>query len=374
MRNRSTAGGMILLILIFLFSHRSFSQTFAAIGDYGFDGANEAAVASLVKSWNPEFIITLGDNNYSIGSASTIDANIGKYYHDFIYPYTGIYGGGAASNRFFPSLGNHDWATAGAVPYLNYFTLPGNERYYDYVKGFVHFFVIDSDPNEPHGRDSNSVQALWLKNALLNSVSEWNLVYFHHSPYCSDASHGSDPTMQWPFRNWGADAVLTGHSHVYERLIIDDFPYFVNGLGGRSIYSFSSTILGGSQMRYNSSYGAMKIIANEDNIEFNMVSTSGTTVDSYTISKNLLTSVAEFDIYPNPFQASFELNTYASRNGEASFILYDSAGKKVIDQNVGLAQGNNKMKFYTAGLAAGIYYAKLQTSDKTYSKKLILFN
>src|SRR5687767_10453174 len=42
---------------------------FAAIGDYGTDDRDEAAVAALVDSWNPEFVITFGDNNYPDGEA-----------------------------------------------------------------------------------------------------------------------------------------------------------------------------------------------------------------------------------------------------------------------------------------------------------------
>ena len=38
--------------------------------------------------------------------------------------------------------------------------------------------------------------------------------------------------MQWPFKDWGADAVLTGHDHIYERLLVNGIPYFVNGIGG----------------------------------------------------------------------------------------------------------------------------------------------
>jgi hypothetical protein len=40
----------------------------------------------LVLSWQPEFILTLGDNNYPVGSPETIDANIGQFYHAYIYP------------------------------------------------------------------------------------------------------------------------------------------------------------------------------------------------------------------------------------------------------------------------------------------------
>src|SRR3982750_3175768 len=65
---------------------------FAVIGDYGSAGEAERDVANEVKSWNPDFIITAGDNNYENGSASTIDQNVGQYYHDFIHPYVGSYG------------------------------------------------------------------------------------------------------------------------------------------------------------------------------------------------------------------------------------------------------------------------------------------
>src|SRR3990172_7062669 len=108
------------------------SVMFAVIGDYGENNSSEADVAALVHGWQPDFIITVGDNNYPLGAAETIDVNVGQYYHDFIYPYTGAYGGGADVNRFFPTLGNHDWYTQDAQPYLDYFTLPGNERYYDF--------------------------------------------------------------------------------------------------------------------------------------------------------------------------------------------------------------------------------------------------
>jgi hypothetical protein len=147
------------------------SIRFAAIGDYGKDGQAEANVANLVKSWNPDFIITTGDNNYPLGAAETIDQNIGQYYHEFISPYVGSYDAGAGSNRFFPSLGNHDWETGNTLPYEDYFTLPGNERYYDFVWGPVHFFVLDSDSREPDGILSTSIQAAWLQTQLANSTS-----------------------------------------------------------------------------------------------------------------------------------------------------------------------------------------------------------
>src|SRR5439155_8217743 len=201
---------------------QSTTVRFAVIGDYGTAGQNELDVANLVKSWNPDFIITVGDNNYPYGWASTIDKNIGQYFHDFIYPYTGTYGAGApAQNLFFPALGNRDWTTPGATPYFDYFTLPNNERYYDFVWGSVHFFVIDSDSHEPDGNSSTSVQGIWLQASLAAATEPWKVVVFHHAPFSSSSVVSS--WMRWPFQSWGASVVLTGHAHTYERILLNGF-------------------------------------------------------------------------------------------------------------------------------------------------------
>ena len=260
------------------------SAHFAVIGDYGSDSVNEAAVAALVKSWDPDFIITTGDNNYFSGESATIDQNIGQYYHDYIFPYSGAYGAGSPDfNRFFPSLGNHDWASAtGADPYLNYFTLPGNERYYDFGWGPVHFFALDSDTHEPDGVDSASLQAAWLQDRLAAATEPWKIVYMHHPPYSSSAVHGSTNYMQWDFQGWGASAVLAGHDHTYERIAVNGFPYFVNGLGGQTLYSFGTPV-SGSQVRYNDQYGAMLVDASAAQLTFRFIAVDGALADTFTL-------------------------------------------------------------------------------------------
>jgi tartrate-resistant acid phosphatase type 5 len=255
---------------------------FAVIGDYGGGGSPEADVAALVDSWSPELVITVGDNNYPSGSADTIDAHIGQFYHQFIYPYLGEYGQGADTNRFFPTLGNHDWDTPSAQPHLDYFTLPGNERYYDRTWGPVHFFALDSDSREPDGVGSSSDQAKWLKSRLETSSSPWQIVFFHHAAY-SSGLHGSTTWMRWPFASWGADAVLAGHDHTYERIFRDGIVYFVNGLGGNAKYYFGSPIEG-SQLRYNDDYGAMLVEASPDRISFQFINRGGQVIDTYEIT------------------------------------------------------------------------------------------
>lgn len=255
---------------------------FAVIGDYGEAGTDEEAVADLVKSWNPDFVITAGDNNYPDGEASTIDVNIGQYYHQFIHPYVGSYGSGASQNRFFPSLGNHDWHVYNAQPYIDYFALPGNEYYYEFSwNSLVHFFALDSQAAAQNGVGT---QSQWLQPRLQRSREPWKIVYMHHPPY-SSGNHGSSRFMQLPYESWGATAVMAGHDHTYERIFkgANNFPYFVNGLGGRSTYTCGSPV-SGSQVCYDDNYGAMRVEATDTQITFQFITINGVVIDEYTLT------------------------------------------------------------------------------------------
>ncbi|MEA2697933.1 MAG: tartrate-resistant acid phosphatase type 5 [Myxococcales bacterium] len=254
---------------------------FAVIGDYGDGGPNEMAVSVLVKQWKPAFILTTGDNNYPQGAAETIDANIGAAYHDFIAPYLGRFGCGGDRNRFFPSLGNHDWVAEDARPYLEYFQLPGNERYYDSVWGDIHFFAIDSDAHEPDGTDVASAQARWLQQRLAASTARWQVVYMHHPPY-SSGPHGPSPQMRWPFKEWGADLVLAGHDHIYERLTVDGLPYVVDGLGGATFYALGPP-LPASQVRFTDGAGALLMDADATSLHARFQTVDGRIVDDFTL-------------------------------------------------------------------------------------------
>jgi len=243
------------------------SIAFTAIGDYGVDNGNQGAVANLIANLHPDFIITMGDNNYNNGAATTIVKNIGKYYCDYTYNHnapaeqrcTGV-ATLEGQNRFFPSLGNHDYAGSNkAVPYLNYFTLPGNEVYYDFTWGPVHFYALDSN------KDINE-QKTWLDEKLALSVHAFNVVYFHHSPYSSE-THGNFNAMQWDFT--GVDLVLTGNDHIYERHTPLDNSrpiYLINGLGGRDKRVCGEHPLTSNQFSsfcYDDNYGTLFITAND---------------------------------------------------------------------------------------------------------------
>jgi hypothetical protein len=313
------------IILYLVFNSVIISQVrFATIGDYGKDGSNLQVVADLIDSLNVDFIITLGDNNYNNGAASTIDNNIGKYFNQYIYPYNGsIQDGGSPDeiNRFFPSPGNHDNDNTASIaelqPYLDYFSLPNNERYYDFVWDNVHLFSLNSIIAEPDGYKQPSVQATWLENKLADCVinhSHWRLVYFHHAPYSSQKQRSQS---RWTFAEFGAHAVLAGHSHTYERIFRNGIVYFVNGLGGKSIYTCGS-LVEGSQGCYDDDYGAQLVtVISSTQLLFEFYYKDGTLVDSYLLEDSGLpvelitfTAVIQNNTVYLEWKTANELNNY----------------------------------------------------------------
>ena len=268
--------------------------TFAAVSDTGNNDSGDKEqedVANLIAGWSPDFIIHAGDVNQ--GDSDDYDYECGENYYSYIGNYKGSYGTGATVNKFFSALGNHDSTSK----YTNFFTLPGvngntsgNERYYDFEQDFIHVFVINSNSSEPDGRSESSTQAAWLQEQLAASTATWNIVTFHHGAYCSGSSHGSSSTMQWPFEEWGTDAIFSGHNHVYERVLKDEnndnvsLPYFTVGLGGYDTDSWGSAI-SGSKAKYNSNAGALLVEATESSITFTFYSISGTQVDTYSLTK-----------------------------------------------------------------------------------------
>jgi hypothetical protein len=265
------------------------STVVAGIGDYGLDGTNLTAVAALVKSWSPDQIITLGNNNFLSGDAGTIDANVGKHFYDYITPYTGIYGVERGVNRFWPSLGNVDLDTEDGQPYYDYFSLPNNERYYEKEFGHIHFFFIDSGYDsdgvliEPDGNSEDSDQANWILMRALRSTVKWKIAVFNSPPYSSQTDIAKT-AMRWNFARYGFDAVLSaGGSKSYERFEVDGFPYIVNGIGGAGLEAFPGAE-SGSEFQYAANYGALKITATCSELLFSLRDVDDAEIDSLTIT------------------------------------------------------------------------------------------
>ncbi len=267
---------------------------FAVIGDYGYAGENEASVAAMVKGWDPDFVLTTGDNNYPGGDLESIKANISDYYGDYIYNFDAEKDyrcqGRAFDdqiNRFFPTPGNHDtYGINGLKPYLGFFALPGNEEYYAFTWGDVAFYSLNSTASFIGNQEE------WLKDELAKRDKPFNIVFFHHSPF-STGKHGNERKMQLDYHGLGIDIVFTGHDHIYSRIGKKDedaLYYIVNGAGGRSLYQCGANELDTSQFSvlcFDEDFGAIRgeYKDNQLIIEFYSVGDQQNPVDSFVVPR-----------------------------------------------------------------------------------------
>merc|ERR1711865_71298 len=292
-------------------------SVFTVIGDYGLlsDGC-EQNVAALVSQFelqygSMDFVATVGDNNYWEGSCNSMHTNVGPYSRFFdrtsdtcSEPRRSKLAS-AHSQRFFPSLGNHDWDTfkpsrgkSGKLPYLQYFDyleeLGNGGLYYNMsVNAEVELFALNS--NWMPGELQYDQQKAWLQRQLALSRAPFKLVYFHHAPYTTAQHDPPGDWMRWPYYEWGASVVLSGHQHAYERVERDDMIYVVNGLGGHPwLYSTSNMdtpntceVEQGSQMRYNSHHGALLGAIDDQGMHlcFYSVESQGSLIDSFSVSR-----------------------------------------------------------------------------------------
>jgi hypothetical protein len=182
--------------------------TLVGAGDIGrCDDRSDSKTARLVGKI-PGTVFTLGDHAYPEGTRAQ--------FRDCYEPTWGKY-----KNRTRPTAGNHDYHTAGAKAYFNYFRWrAGRPRgYYSYDRGTWHVVVLNSNCKEVGGCKWKSAQGRWLRTDLANYRARCTLAYFHHPLYAS--GRGEDSPQVKPFwhilYNHHADVILSGHAHRYER-------------------------------------------------------------------------------------------------------------------------------------------------------------
>src|SRR6266498_2481707 len=167
------------------------------------------ATAKLLDSISGT-VFTIGDDAYENGSSSDYT----KCYHP---------NWGRHKARTKPSAGNHEYQTSGATGYFNYYGAAGGEPgkgYYSYDVGHWHVSVLNSNISMSAG----STQEQWLKADLAANPRFCTLAYWHHPLYASTSGSGSGGVTESKVRPiWddlyasGADLVLGGHRHMYER-------------------------------------------------------------------------------------------------------------------------------------------------------------
>ncbi|MGH2463248.1 MAG: metallophosphoesterase family protein [Candidatus Limnocylindria bacterium] len=240
------------------------------------DSDGDEATAAMLDGLDGT-ILTLGDHAYPDGTnadfASCYDPSWGRH-----------------RDRTYPTPGNHEYETPGAAAYFAYFgeragTL--GEGWYSFDLGAWHLIALNSNCDEVGGCGTDSPQAAWLRADLAEHPAACTLAYWHHPRWSSSDEHGPDPRTDELWRilfTAGADLVLSGHDHVYERFLPMDadgaaaptgLTQFVVGTGGRSRYRFGA-ILPTSAAHDSATYGVLQLTLHPDAYAWEFVSASGT--------------------------------------------------------------------------------------------------
>jgi hypothetical protein len=197
---------------------------------------HDSATARLIGRI-PGTVFTLGDNAYPDGTA--------WQFRNCYHPTWGEY-----KRRTRPTAGNHDYNTEGARGYFNYFgwRAKPSRGYYSYERGSWHIVALNSncDREGVGGCGRRSPQGRWLRNGLDNHQARCTLAYFHHPLYATGKNTTSTKVRPlWRILyNRGAEVILSGHAHRYERhapMTLDGLRdpgngirQFVVGTGGNS--------------------------------------------------------------------------------------------------------------------------------------------
>ena len=224
------------------------------------DSSGAASTAALVAGI-PGTVFTLGDKAYEVGSSS-----------EFADCYDTTWG--RFRDRTRPTPGNHDYDTAGAAAYFDYFSGSAgdpDEGWYSYDIGSWHVLVLNSDCAAVGGCGPGSRQLTWLEGDLAASTARCTLAMWHHPLFTSGSELPTGATADFwrVLYSAGADVILNGHDHDYERFApmapdgtLDSargIREFVVGTGGKNLLPWRSFPAPGTAVRDNSTFGVMKL-------------------------------------------------------------------------------------------------------------------
>lgn len=233
---------------------------YCSASDPAWSGAADTArllEAELARDPNAA-VLLLGDNVYQRGTA--------REYASCYHPTWGRF-----KERTWPSPGNREYASAGARGYFDYFGKAAGPGYYAVQLGAWRVLSLDSNLSGA----AQDAQLAWLAAELEQHRPRCTLAYWHH-PLYSSGWHGSNPHMRaaWELLyRAGAEIVLAGHDHTYERFAPQDahgrldrergIRQFVVGTGG-SFHTPFGWPRPHSEMRDNSRFGVLKLVLAPD--------------------------------------------------------------------------------------------------------------
>jgi len=244
--------------------------------------------AALIRARPADAVFTLGDNSNGSGTAAQ---------------YTDCYGAswGVFLDRTQAALGNHDAMTSDGAPYFAYFGThagPAGLGYYSYdLPNNWHVIVLNSICwDVPGGCSSGSPQETWLKDDLAAHPGMHIIAMWHVPSFSSGSTHGNSSS----YRAWwndlhsaGADIVLNGHDHDYERFAQQNatgaadpsgIREFVVGTGGAGTRSWG-TIRANSEAR-SLDLGVLELTLRSNSYSWQFISSNGSFADSGTTATN----------------------------------------------------------------------------------------
>ena len=221
-------------------------------------GCHQAAIAALAGRLRPAAIAVLGDAQYDRGTGAEFAASFARTW-------------GRLRARLRPAVGNHEYLTAGASAYFRYFgaAAASPNGYYSYDLGAWHVVVLNSNCAFV-SCTAGSAQESWLRADLAAHPARCTLAYWHH-PRFNSGFHGNDLAVAplWnALYSAGADLVLTGHDHDYERFApqnsagrrdpLHGMREFVVGTGGKDLGPLRA-VRPTSERRDNRTFGVLAL-------------------------------------------------------------------------------------------------------------------
>jgi hypothetical protein len=243
--------------------------TFAVVGDFGSGSDDEKRVARLIGSWQPDFVLTTGDNSYPLALPALLDGNIFRPYAEVM-----------RHAAWFMALGNHDVYGDGGASELASFHLPGAERWYHLRWGRVDITVLDS--NRPLGPDT--AQGRFAVRSL-GQGSCFRFSAWHHPPW-SPHSEGIAPRLRADIvplleRNH-IDVALLGHVHSYERSVPRaGVTYVTAGTGGAEIGRYGDSTLSLARV-VRGTFGAVRVDVAGRRARFRFIGDDRRVLDDFT--------------------------------------------------------------------------------------------
>lgn len=202
--------------------------------------------------------------------------------------------------RIRPALGNHDYLDSAGVAagYFDYFngignsTGPAGDRdkgYYSYDLGTWHIVVINSNCDKVGGCDVGSPQEKWLRADLEANRDKACVAAYWHHPRFSSGEHGNKDSVEpmWQaLYDYGAEIVINGHDHEYERFAPQDpdgvadptrgIREFVSGTGGIDLHGIT-TLQPNSEVFNSDTWGILKLTLHPTSYDWQFVPVAGKT-------------------------------------------------------------------------------------------------